>query len=191
MPVAVTSNTIINAAIQLIGGNQAAVNGLWPNFDTSAAGRVGNAIYQDTVQACSRKFGYDFSRNVAALALTGNVAPAGWTYEYAYPTNGIQVRQIFPAVIPDKNDPAPENWTVGNMLVLGVPTKVIWADLANAQVSFTNQPTEGLWDALFIEEVIRMLASGLAMGIAGRPDTAQAAMESAGVFGQAAQSRDG
>jgi len=190
VPVAVTSNYILNAAIQLIGDDQAPLTGQWPTFDNSAAGQVGNAIYQDTVQACARKFGYDFSRNVAALALTPNAPPAGWTYEYAYPTNGIQVRQLIPQAIVDKNDPSPVNWTVGNATVNGTPTKVIWADLVNAQASFTNQPPEGLWDALFVEEVIRMLASGLAMGVAGRPESAQIAMESAGMFGQIGQTRD-
>lgn len=185
-----TSNTIVNRAINLIGGNQPAVTGEYPSFDSSAAGQAANALYQGVVDTAARKFGFDFSRNVAGLALTGNQAPAGWLYEYAYPTNGIQVRQLIPAVITDPNDPVPSNWVVGNTLVAGTPTKVIWSDLINAQVSFTNRPPEALWDALFTEEVVRLLASELAEAIEARPLTAQAALESAMGFGNIAQKRD-
>jgi hypothetical protein len=190
MPVTVTSNYVLNAALNLIGGNQSAISGLWPNFDiTTAVGVAANSIYQECVQAVAREFGWDFARNVAALQLTGNAPPGGWSFEYAYPTSGIEVRELIPAVISDPNDPLPNDYTIGNNTVGGTPTKVIWANLANAQCSFTGQPPESLWDPLFVETVIRRLASGLAGANEGKPETQQAMLESSFTFSQIGQGR--
>lgn len=187
---ALTSTDVLNRAINLIGSDQPPVTGAYPNFDSSVAGRAGNALYQGAVQTAARQFGYDFSRTIAALVATGNPAPTGWAYEYSYPTNGIQVRQLIPQALPDPNDPGPINWAVGNRTVGGAPTKVIWTDEPNAQVEFTNMPPEGLWDALFAETVVRLLASELAMAIAGKPDTSQTDLDGFGAFGNAAMGRD-
>lgn len=187
-----TSTTIVNRAINLIGGDQKPVTGQWPNFDDSAAGQAANILYQGAVQTAGRKHGFDFSRNQVTLALTANAAPMGYLFEYLYPTNGIQVRQLIPTADAgtDPNDPLPVNWTVGNATVAAAPTKVIWTDLDDALALITNQPPEALWDALFTEEVVRLLASELAQAIEGKPDTAQANLETSAAFGSAGESRD-
>lgn len=187
---AVTSNDILNRAILLIGDNQESVSGQYPNFDQSAAGQAANELYGSVVQTVARRFGWDFSRNVAALTLTGNAAPLGWSYEYAYPTNGIQVNQLAPQAISDANDPLPQNWTTGYTTVAAVLTKVIWSNLQNAQAIITGQPPEALWDALFTEEVQRLLASELAMALEGKPDTSELALETSETFGQIGQTRE-
>lgn len=187
----VTSTDIINRAIDLIGDNQPPVTGLYPNFDSSAAGQAGNALYGAVVQTVLRKYPADFSRAVATLALTGNPAPMGWALEYRYPVDAVEIRQMIPTVIPDPNDPLPDNFDVGNTTVAGAPTKVIWANTAAAKVVYTNNPPESLWDSLFTEEVVRLLASELATAVAGRPDTGQMMLETAGAFGQIATTRQG
>jgi hypothetical protein len=190
-----TSADIVNRAIQLIGGfnNNGPVTGNPPLFDESSYGIAAGVLYNDVVQTVAREWGYDFSRNTAVLALTGNTPPdPSYQYEYAYPTNGIQVRQLVPPALADLNNPLPLCWTVGNNLVgsPGVPTKVIWATLASAKATFTNQPLESLWDPLFTEAVVRLLASGLAMAVEARPDTSNAALETSQSFNEIGQTRD-
>ena len=186
-----TSNTIANRAINLIGNNQTAITGEYPNFDGSAAGLASNTLYAGVVQTVGRTFGFDFSRNIATLALSGNpTTPVGWVYEYLYPTNGIQVRQIMPSVQTDLNDPLPSNWSEGNILVSGLVKKVIWTNIQNALAVITNQPQEDLWDSLFAEEVVRLLASELAMAVSGKPDVAKDNLESSAAFGKVAVTRD-
>lgn len=186
---ALSATDIVNRAVQLIGDNQPPVTGTAPNFDTSSAGQAAKYLYPDVVQTVAKRYGWDFSRNTAALAITGT-PPPNWTYQYAYPTNGLEVRQVMPAV-PDSNDPKPVSWTVANATIAGVPTKVVWANEANAVAVFTNQPPEALWDAGFVEAVVRLLASGLAMAVAGRPLTSQGQMDAFESFEREGVTRDG
>lgn len=185
----VTSNTIANQAIQLIGDNQPPVTGLAPNFDGSAAGKALANLYLPAVQTIMRQFGWDLARSNAALALSGNAAPFPWAFEYVYPANCIQVWQLTPAVLADPNNPLPVQWDVGNTLIAGVQSKVIWANLANAQLVYNNGPDENTWDPLFREAVVRLLASELAIVIGGKPDTAQLNLQAGNGFEQMAEDR--
>lgn len=186
----VTSNDIVNQSLMLIGDNQPAVVGNAPNFDNSPAGKAAALLYIPTVQTVGRQFEWDFARNTVALTLSGNAAPYPWTVEYLYPTNGIEVWQLIPPVIADPNNPLPTTWEVANTIVTGQQRKVIQTNLAGALCVYNNSPTEATWDPLFREAVVRLLASGMAMAIAGRPDTAQAMLDSASAFGGIAATRD-
>jgi hypothetical protein len=179
----VSSNDIANESLQLIGNNMPPVVGQAPNFDNSSAGVALQKLYTPCVQTVARQWGWDFARNTVALTLTGNSpADPSWLYEYAYPTSGVEVWQLIPATLPDPNNPLPVNWSVGNTQVAGAQTKVIWTNLQNAKANYNNAPTEGTWDPLFREAVVRLLASELAMATMGRPDTAQALLESGAAF---------
>lgn len=186
-----TPTTIVNQAINYYGDNQAEVTGTFPNFDDSTAGVVAKNVYGPVVRTVMRQFGWDFGRTYATLALSGNTAPLPWAFEYIYPADGIEIRQITPGALADTNNPDPTNWTVGNALVAGVPTKVIWAEDASAKVVYSNFPPPPLWDAGFRETVVRLLASVMAAGVAGKTDTVQKLMESAGAFENAAETRNG
>lgn len=186
---ALDATQIVNRAIQLIGNNQAPVTGTLPNFDNSAAGVAAATLYPDVVQTVAKRFGWDFARGTAALVIAGT-PPLNWDYQYAYPTNGIEVRQIMPATI-DRNNPTPVSWTVANATIASVPTKVVWSNVVNAVAVFTNQPPESLWDAGFVEAVVRLLASGLAMAVAGKPATSQAQIEAFQGFEKEGVTRDG
>lgn len=300
---AVTSADIVNRAVQFVGGfnNQKPVTGSPPSFDGSVVGIAAGQLYNGVVQTVGRQFGWDFSRRIAALALTINVPPLGFSYEYLYPTNGIQVRQLVPPTFTDPNDPRPVQWSVGNTdvpttaatgsvafasnplnndtvtlngvvftFVSGTPSgnqvqiggttaftieslaaalnasvnpsltvatyvrtggpstaslnvtydtlgtvgnaytlaasagtpsaatltggtttqqKVIWTNLQNATATFTNQPGESIWDALFTESVVRLLASELDLATAGNPDRSALALGQAGTFEQMGQER--
>ena len=184
---------IVNQAIQLIGGfnDQGPVTGTPPAFDGSKLGQAAGVVYNEVVYAVGREFGYDFSRNTATLAATLNTPRPGFKYEYAYPSNGIQVRQILPPAGQDPNNPLPINWLVGN----NGPSpsalqKVIWCNLAGAEAEISNTPSENLWDPLFQESVVRELAAKLAIAGVGKPDLMRDLQESGDATQNAAQSRD-
>lgn len=170
---------IVNRAAVLIGGfnNQAPVTGIPPAFDSTALGIAAGVAYGGVVQTVGKQFGWDFARNIVALTPTGNAPPWGWSNEYAYPSNGIEIRQVLQSdaaeIASDWNNPAPTRWQVANNSVGGIVTKVIWCNLASANAVISNQPQESLWDPLFVEAVVRLLASELAMGVAGRPESGQ------------------
>lgn len=188
---ALSPTDIVNQAIQYYGNNQSPVTGSFPTFDNSVAGVAAQNLYGPCVQTVMRQFGWDFGRFVDVLALSGNTAPEPWSYEYLYPADGIEIRQVMPATITDPNDPKPVNWTVGNVLVSSAPTKVIWSNEVDAEVVYSNYPPPTLWDAGFREAVVRLLASEMAMATAGKTDTSQKLLESAGSFESAAELRNG
>ena len=186
-----TSNDIANQAIVAMGGNQPAVVGNAPNFDNSTAGKALAKIYTPCVQTVMREWEWNFSRNTIALVPTGNVAPFPWTQEESYPPNGIQVWELAPAVLADPNNPLPTTWEIANAVVGGVQKRVIHTSLANAIVIYNNNPSEDTWDALFREAVVRLLASELAIAIAGKPETSQLMLESGSAFESLAEQRQG
>jgi hypothetical protein len=138
VPVPLTAAAVVNQALQGVGGfnNDGPVTGSFPNFVGGTAAEAANTVYQECVQVVGRKFGWDFSRNVAELTDTGNTPPLGWLYEYIYPTSGIQVRQVLP---PDADvdalDPRPQRWGIG--------TAVGGSTAASGSITFSLNPTNG------------------------------------------------
>ena len=187
----ITSNDIANQAIQLIGDNQPAVTGVAPNFDSSAAGVALSRLYMPCVQTVARQFGWDFARNTVTLATTGNHAPFPWTYEYLYPSNGVEVWQIAPPSLADPNNPLPINWDVANAVVDNAVVRVIHTNVSAAQAVFNTAPPESAWDSLFRETVVRLLASELAMALLGKPETAQGLIETGSAFESLGETRSG
>jgi hypothetical protein len=186
---ALTSQIVANNAIQLIGDNSPLVSAGAPNFDQSPAGVALQQLYAPTVATVMRQFGWDLARNTQPLVLTGKAAPFPWEFEYAYPTNCLEVLQVAPPSATDPNDPLPVNWSVGNDVVGSAQVKVIFANLAGALVVYNNGPAENTWDPLFTEAVVRLLASKLAMAIAGRSDTAQTLLQSGSAMEQIGETR--
>ena len=176
---AVTSNDIANQAIQLMGNNVAPVLGQAPTFDTSVAGKALALLYSPCVATVQQQFEWDAARKEVSLSLSGGAASMGFAYEYLYPSNGIQVWQIRDPNLADPFDPAPYNFVEGNAVVGAAQVRVIWTDVASAKVIYNNNPTEDNWSPGFREAVVRLLASELAVALAGRPDTAQGLMDSA------------
>lgn len=188
---AYTSTSVVNEAIMLMGGNQPPVTGAAPNFDSSAAGKAAALLYAPVVAAITRQAPWDFARTEAALTATGNAPPAQFSHEYAYPANCDQVIQVSASAIADPNNPLPVNWSVGNAIVGGNPTKVVWTNLAGAVCFFSSSaPLENIWDALFHQGVVRLLSSAMSMAIAGKPDVAMTMIEQASTFTQIGETRD-
>lgn len=185
----VTSTDIVNQAIQYYGGDQEPVTGVAPNFDDSDTGVVASKVYSACVETVGRQFGWDFARHTVALTPTGNTPPFPWSQEYSYPSNSVQVWQILPSSLADPNDPLPLNFIVANNIVNGNQTRVIHTNVTGASAVYNNNPNENTWDASFREAVVRLLASELAMGVAGRPDTSQNLLESGSSFETIAEGR--
>jgi hypothetical protein len=186
---ALTSQAVANQALQLIGDNQPLVSAGAPNFDQSAAGVALQQIYAPSVATIMRQFGWDLARNTQALVATGNSAPFPWSHEYAYPANCLEVLQLAPSSSSDMNNPLPVNWSVGNDVVGSQQVKVIFTNLAGALIIYNNGPAENTWDPLFTEAVVRLIASKLAMAIAGRSDTSAALLQSGSAMEQLAETR--
>ena len=187
---ALTSADIVNRAILLTGNRQDPVTGSAPTFDDSAAGVAARYLYPEALNTVARQFEWDFARRMVALTETANTPPFEWQYEYLYPTNGIEVWQIRPLTYA-ANNPAPVNYLIGNTLVSAVQTKVIWTNVEDAWAIYNNNPGPDLWDAGFTDAVVRFLASGFAMALAGRPETASNLLGSADSMGDAAKLRSG
>lgn len=175
---ALTSNIVANQAIQLSGNNQPLVTGNAPNFDSSPSGITLAYLYPWAIRTIGRQFNWDFSRTTGALSASGNSAPFPWAQEFVYPANGVQIWQLIPTTLSDANNPLPINWAVANVLVSSVQTKVIHTNLAAGSVIYDNMPIESTWDPGFQEAVVRLLASELALGLNGRPETAAQYYES-------------
>jgi hypothetical protein len=193
MAIPLTSTDIANQALQLIGDNETSVTGLYPNFNSSNPSTAAvslNLLYGTAVQAVLRQHSWDFARTEAPLVLSGNVPPSQWTYEYLYPSNAVEVWQLKPSTIVDKNNPIPVRWDRANVLVGGIQTSVLWTNLQNAVAVFNDNPLEALWPADFQQAVIRLLASELATALPGRPDTSQMMIESGSSFESMAETRD-
>lgn len=169
-----TSTSIAQQALDLCGNNMPKVSGVAPTFDNSTAGLILQDLYVPTVQAILREYGWDAARRFLALTLSGNAGPfqGGYTYEYLYPPVALEIWELQPQNQSDLNDPLPYRWTVGNTLVNGVQTKVIWSSLQNAFASYNNNPSEATWDAGLQEAIIRALASKLAIALVSKPETA-------------------
>lgn len=184
-----TSNDILNQALFATGYDGQVVTGQNPTFDASKGGQAGARFYQPVVSAVMRQFAWDFARMIAALTTTGNTAPFPWSFEYGFPANAIQVNQLTPASLSDANNPLPVDFVVGNAQVSGVAARVIWTNLTGANVVYTGYAQEGTWDALFRESVVRLLGSVCVLSLAGKPEAAQALLETYAPFEKMGEGR--
>lgn len=190
MPLSATD--VVNQSVWLIGDDYPPVTGSYPNFDGSKPGQAAKILYPLTVRAVARQFGWDFARNLVSLETTGNQAPLGFSYEYTYPGNGVEVWQLMPPQpLADPNNPVPVDWTVGNTLINSVQTKVIWSNQQSAVAAFNNVPDESTWDSIFQQAVVRLLASAMAMALKGKPDVAAAMLDSGAAFESLGETRAG
>jgi len=190
---ALSAVDVVNQACNLIGDDIPPVTGVAPTFDSSTAGKAAAQLYGLCVNAVGRQFGWDFARNQVLLTASGNAGPfpMGYTGEYLYPSNGVQVWQLYGDLTANDaiNNPAPANWTVGNALVSAAQKKVIWTSVTAPRALYNNAPTESTWDPLFQMAVVRLLASAMAMAIAGKPDVAESMLQSGAAFESLGESR--
>jgi hypothetical protein len=157
MTVLSTPEDVANVALRRIGYTTP----IGSLYEGSPQARAVLDIYAETVWALLRASDQEFSRKVATLALTGNTAPPGWSYEYLQPADCLRVRSLLPVGWVVVN-PQPVRWDVGTSVVSGSQTTVIWSNVQNADLVYTTGlVTEPDWNSLFTEEVVVKLAQSL------------------------------
>jgi hypothetical protein len=189
---AVTSSTqVVNNVLQFVG-EQVQITSL---TDGSPAALAANVLYVPTVQLMLREIDPDFARFTGALTLISapsQVPP--WGFEYAYPATCIRLRQVRPpaaggtGALSDINDPQPIR---ANVAYDGGNGKVILCNQLNALAVYTTSAvSEGVWDSVFTDAVVRRLANPLSMALAGRPDFAKTILEQSAMMAQTAEAVD-
>ena len=193
MPAGLNAVAVVNATLQQIDA-QTQISAI---DNTTAAGSAAGVIYAPTVQLMLRELDPDFARLTAAL--TTAVAPPNWppwAFEMLYPADCVRLRQVRPpgagvGSLADPNDPQPIRANVAFDIILGVNTKVILTNQANALAVYTSSSvTEAQWDAVFEDAVVRRLANPLAMALSGRPDFARTILEQSAMMAQTAEAVD-
>lgn len=157
---------------------------------TGAEGVAAAQLYQPAVEFLLRQQDFEFSRSTKTLTTGAGTPPLQWAFQYLYPTDCLRIRQVTPTVW-DPFDPPLCRWDVGTVSISAVQTRVIWTDIAAAKIVYTtNAITEGEWDPMFQEQMVRYLGSMLIMPIGGRPDMSREFLAQAGGIGGAANNRD-
>ncbi len=152
--------------------------------DGSEESKVALELYSQARDSLLDLRDWSFSRQVAPLVLLKGPPPAGgyspgqpWSnlypypgflYEYAYPSDCLDVRNIqpYPGPMPDL-DPVPQLWRVDNDLlpniVMGVatgpPAKVIYCNTTSAIITYRARVTNpSQYDTGFVEALVAKLA---------------------------------
>jgi hypothetical protein len=182
-----TREDVVNRALEQIGA-QTQITSLFPP-DGSSTAEAASVLYYGAVDMVLREANWDSARTTAPLATaTGGTVPKPWIFEYLYPSDCVQVRQIMSPSF-DPNDPRPLRCAVA--IDVGLGKKVILASIADALAVYTVRPTEDEWDAILTEAIVRTLASSLAMAMAGRPDFSRTKLEEAIQIAQLGERRFG
>lgn len=164
---------LVNRALEEIG-DQVSVTSVFPS-DGSPAANAANVLYYAAVDMVVRESHWDAARTTVILAkATGGTVPLPWGFEYLYPADCVQIRQIFPTTF-DPLDPQPIRWAVS--IDRGLNKKTVLALVDNALAVYSLRPTEDEMDPILREAIVKTLASSLAMALAGRPDYAKSLLE--------------
>jgi hypothetical protein len=180
---------VVNRALVEIAQGVALSGGtVGSNFDGSPNGIYAATLYQGAVQMLLRQQDYEFARTFVPLVSATVLTPPGWLAGFVYPVTAIRIRQVLPAGGFDITDPEPIRWDVG----WDGTQQVIWTSNANTDgaIITTNQVTEGMWDDMFTEQMVRYLGSQLSIPIAGRPDFSEKMLDWSGKIGGADMDRD-
>ena len=175
-----TSASVVNEALVLIAA-RATVTGTNPTFDGSAAGNAAGLIYTPLVNLLLRKQDWEFARRTgfAPAGVGGYGSDPALPYEWIYPTDCLRIRQVYPTSY-NANDPQAVRWNVADDIIGGTPTKVLFTSIPSVLLAYTTSNVgENQWDAGFQETFVRLLGSGLAMGLGGRPDFSEKFLEQA------------
>lgn len=163
MPASVTSPAdVVNLALGRIG-YKLRVGSL---YDGSAAAKKALDVYAQTRDAVLRQNDFGFAEKIAGGTLSGQGAPAPWSFEYLYPTDCLRLRNMFNSTyLANKNNPLSNLYTVANTALSG---KVIWTNNTGMTFVYTAQITDpSKWEALFVEMLATELGKRLGASLAG------------------------
>lgn len=181
MPVSVSSPAdLVNVSLQRIG-YKGRIGNL---YDGSLAAKDALDVYAQTRDEILRKGDWGFAeRNIAMLLLkaapaqgyappnvwTSAYPPLPWRFEYAYPSDCLDVRAIKgQSVLVMEFDPQPVTFTVANDSALNPPQRVILCNVPDALLTYTGQVTDPTtWEPDFVEAFAAALGRRLAPALVG------------------------
>lgn len=178
-----TQLAICNTALELVKSQDLLTGGAFPNFlGTPAVAGAANVLYGPVRDLLLRQINPEFARiTIVGAPIPGAIPIAPWAYEYAYPTDGLRIRQVRPptsglGALADPYERLPVTAAVAFDKTNAV--KVVLTNQQLALIVYTsNLPLESAWDPDFAEAMARRLANPFAMAIAGRPDFARELLE--------------
>lgn len=183
-----TVEAVVNLALDAIG---------WPEsiadiYEGTRQSRIALRAYNETRDELLRSEDWDFARRTLALTLLKGPPPAGgyypgnpwssvfpppgWLYEYAYPSDCLQVA----AIVPQPGnfpvyDPKPALWRVDNDNTLSPAARVILTNVRNAVAIYRAQVIDpSTWNASFTATLVARLAAKFAIALSGSLDLAKA-----------------
>lgn len=153
--------------------------------DGSAEATYINLLYRPILDFLLADGDYDFAMFQQAATPTGT-PQLPWTYMYDYPVSAIRIRQLIPEDF-DALDPHPVEWNLGPVgAKLAILTRVkisrIWYTVGGIN--------ENVWDPLFRQSFVRMLASALAFALENRIEASKVKLDEALGFAGVAKVRD-
>lgn len=127
---------------------------------------------------------YDWSMTSATLVeLVTSSFP--YAVSYPYPPDALRIRQLVPAA-PAALDPHPVEWVVKN----SGGVRVICASEKAPFAFYTMAAAEGVWDAMFRQSFVRMLASALSFALENRIEASKVKLDEALGFAGIGKLRD-
>lgn len=116
------------------------------------------AFYNQVRDMCLRDFPWNFATVIVDLALVENTPNVEWAFSYQVPNDCLRVRRILNGVSRREID-----WTRIPYRV--VAERLLWTDLANAQLEYTQLITDS---TQYPPDFVEMLSLSLAGHIAPR-----------------------
>ena len=89
------------------------------------------ARMDNAIESVIEEFDWPFCRVVGPLNLTSGVAPRGWAFAYAYPTDCVKVWHVG-----DERNTETEPFEIGMSSEIGSDTTYIYTNKADAQVRY-------------------------------------------------------
>jgi hypothetical protein len=154
--------------------------------DGSQEGLYAGILYPGLRDFLLREGDYEFASNPISPFLVA-APPEPWVYAYAYPSDCVRLKQMVPASF-NILDPAPMEFSI----ITIEPNRVVATKVqSNLMIYTSNTVAETLWDSMFTESFVRMLASGLAFALENRMEASQAKLQEAVQFAGMASLKDG
>jgi hypothetical protein len=192
---------ICNLALDAIGFPQAIAS----IYEGTEAARVALREYAQARDELLRESDWPFARQAVTLTLL-KTAPVGgygltpwsnaypplpWIYEYAYPSDCLDVRSVRPVPII-----IPNYQVFPNIFVVASDTatgqKVLLTNLANATAVYTGQVTDMTqWEPLFVSALVDKLARKFAPALKAAGEALKLAVAEEGKSAAEAEAEDG
>lgn len=153
--------------------------------DGSTEANYASLLYNPLRDFLLREGDYDWANGVESVVTLG-AATFPWTFAYQYPSGALRIRQVTPASV-FTYDPQPFQW---NVVAVGA-TRRIWTKALASHVIYTYGAPEDVWDPIFTEAFVRLLASALAFALENRIEASSAKLNEAISFAGIANLRDG